>query len=1047
MCAHWGSKTLAFSTLGLFVAASPNASGGLVDLELRPVTETVIVGGTVEIGLYAVSADGNDQSVGFVGTVVTWDASTLVLTGNSDEGAFAWTYSGFPSDPAGLNDTFSDGDAYYQAVVSEEGPLATATAEGSLVTTLLFTALPDATGATSIAIVLCIEETCTVVLDRHPFQAGVEDVTGSLGTPVEVTILCETDSHCDDENPCTDDTCDESDMCGHTPNDTNDPDDGLFCNGHEICDGGQVVIEEGSIPDCDDGLACTFDSCNETTDQCDHALEDGYCLIGGYCYTDGSINPANECEACGPSSDPENWSPRPAGASCGDPTETECNHADTCDGFGICEDNLELEGTACGDPSDTECTAPDTCDHAGICQPHHRTDGTTCDDGLFCTVADVCSAGLCVGSDLRCPDQVCDESTDKCKAVNPELRPVQEEPYLVDDTVEIELHVVSDTGTDQPISAISVIFTWDPSRLELQGNVDNGPYPWLMSGFPDDSGLDGLNDTFLDGNALYEALVLPAPNPPAVATSDGLLVSTFQFLALATGTVQIEMIDAFGQSTMTTVVDGETFGLDITGTLGPPALIDIVECLDDGDCDDGEFCTGVERCIDAVCVAGTPPDCDDGLFCNGTEVCESGFGCVSPGNPCPDPDSCDENDDSCGGCHTPILMAEGSRYLVVTPTAGDDPVAILIKGDPADPTVSCVSKYVQPNGTVDTTPVFQTPTEWGTVHVGDEELAPSTMYIVYADCRREGSGYLSSPVGATTWLWGDVNNNGAVQVDDIILVFDGSQGVFSGGTTVENLDLAPCLPDGEVDADDIASVQDAYAGGSFPCPVACEACLSIDPPQAEPNGAPKNRNISFMSGNPGWRTAIRVRFSDLPPPHDAANGRTMWVGEPQEVSENAAKIDPSEAPGWPTFVAATLRCEPYYADWSALGTVHVYQEGIIPGAVYELQTIDEVCDIADDSNYSAPLQATTSLWGDIVKDCVTTPCGPPDGSVDVVTDVTAVLDKFRNLVGAPIKAKCDLEPDRPDLIINIADVTYILDAFRGFEYPFEGPRANDPCAR
>jgi hypothetical protein len=642
---------------------------------------------------------------------------------------------------------------------------------------------------------------------------------------------------------------------------------------------------------------------------------------------------------------------------------------------------------------------------------------------------------------------VCDESTDKCKAVSPELRLVQQELYVVGETIEIELYAVSDTGIDQPISAISVILTWDSSRLELQGNVDNGPYLWLVSWFPDDSALDGLNDTFLDGNALYEALVLPAPNPPAVATPDGLMVSTFQFRALASGTAQVEIIGAFGQSTQTSIVDGETFGLDITGTLGPPVLVEIIECLDDVDCDDAAFCTGVERCVDTVCVAGTPPDCDDGLFCNGAEVCEPGVGCVNPGNPCPDPDSCNEDDDSCGGCHAPTVIAEGSRYFAVTPGLGDDPVAILVTGDPADPTVLCLSMYVQPDGTVDTTAVFQTPTEWGTVHVGDEELAPSTVYVVHADCRWEGSGYLSNPVSVTTWLWGDVNNDGAVQVDDVTLVFDGSQGIFGGDTTVENLDLSPCLPNREVDAGDVASVQNAYASGSFPCPAACDACLSIDPPQPEPNGVPKVRYMSFSSGNPGRQTAIRVRFSGLPPPHEVANGRTMWLDAPQEVSENAGKIHPSQAPGWPAFVAATLRCEPHYADWSVLGTIHVYHQGIVPDAAYELQAIDETCDTADESSYSAPLQVTTSLWGDIVKNCITTPCGPPDGSVNITTDVTAAVDKFRNLQGAPIKPRCDLEPDRPDLIINITEVTHILDAFRGLDYPFEGPRADDPCAQ
>ena len=86
-------------------------------------------------------------------------------------------------------------------------------------------------------------------------------------------------------------------------------------------------------------------------------------------------------------------------------------------------------------------------------------------------------------------------------------------------------------------------------------------------------------------------------------------------------------------------------------------------------------------------------------------------------------------------------------------------------------------------------------------------------------------------------------------------------------------------------------------------------------------------------------------------------------------------------------------------------------------------------------NYSTPLTVETAAWGDVVRDCTATPCGPPDGTVGIATDVTALLDKFKNLTGAPIKARCDLEPSEPDMLINITDVTYGLDAFRGFGYP------------
>ena len=82
---------------------------------------------------------------------------------------------------------------------------------------------------------------------------------------------------------------------------------------------------------------------------------------------------------------------------------------------------------------------------------------------------------------------------------------------------------------------------------------------------------------------------------------------------------------------------------------------------DDGVCDDGDRCTGLETCrVDAGCVPGTPVDCDDrldcttdscdpatgvcahapsdarcddGVFCNGVETCSATVGCVAGAAP------------------------------------------------------------------------------------------------------------------------------------------------------------------------------------------------------------------------------------------------------------------------------------------------------------------------------------------------------------------------------------------------------------------------------
>ncbi len=1073
----------------LAATRSTDPGTAAVDLELRPAQQTVLVGDDVDLGLYAVSADGSDESVGFVGAVLVWNATTLALTGHSDEGAFAWAYSGFPYESAGLNISYGDGDAYYQAVVVRGGPLATANAAGALVTTLQFSALSASTGPTAVVIVPCVDTTCTRVLDRHPFDFGPTEITGSLGDPAEVTVLCQLDTHCDDGNPCTDDTCDAGQGCVFTPDDTNDPDDGLFCNGLEICVGGEVAVEPGTIPDCDDGLPCTEDRCDTGTDQCDHVVIEGYCLLNGSCHPNGTVNAANHCEICNSTLDPGQWSLRPAGTACGDQTETDCNLADSCDDFGTCEANVEPSGTPCDDASATVCTAPDTCDGSGTCDPNNAMDGTPCDDDLFCTVTAACMSGVCTGTDTPCPDQVCDEQTDKCKAVNVELRPAKQGPYAIGETVDVDLYVTSGTGTDQAISGLSAILIWEPSELELLGHVDNGPYGWLLSAFPPDSELDGINNTFADGNALYQASSLPSPSPPAVATLQGLLVTTAQFRVLMTGTAQVEFTGTLGAFSTTSVLDAETDGLDITGALGPPASINIVDCFEDFHCDDDEFCTGVETCVDTVCMPGSPPDCDDGAFCNGPEVCEPGVGCISTANPCPEPGSCDEGNNNCGGCSAPNAVAEGARYIAVTPAAGAEPVAILIQGDPGDTTVSCLSMYVQADGTLGTTVVRQTAAAWGTVHLAAPELVPATRYDVYADCRQDGSGSLSAPVSTTTWLWGDADNDGAVQINDIGLVFQGSQGNFPEGTTVENLDMAPCVPDRTVDADDVAAVQQAFAGTPFPCSAPCDVCVLVEPPEPDPMELTRNRYLAVQAGNAGRATAIRVTFASLPEPFHIWNGMTFFAGGPFQVCENAGQgpstlpPDCGPAPGIPQgwFWAAVLECDPeaaHFMDWTDLtkrcvggdndgeaciddfdcpgeegscgseGTIHLYHEGIVPSrlasstgpieepALYDIQLIDERCALEREESYTPPLQIMGGGWGDVVLNCSTCPCGAPDDAISVVTDLVSILAKFSNDYCAPRKTRTDLRPNDLDFKIDISDVVQCLAAFVGSDYPY-----------
>lgn len=222
------------------------------------------------------------------------------------------------------------------------------------------------------------------------------------------------------------------------------------------------------------------------------------------------------------------------------------------------------------------------------------------------------------------------------------------------------------------------------------------------------------------------------------------------------------------------------------------------------------------------------------------------------------------------------------------------------------------------------------------------------------------------------------------------------------------------------------------------------SCGGVLPPLPGPLGT-ANRYLPVVGRNAGRQTAIRITPSGLAPPYDVLNDIPMWVGEPELLSENAGAVTPEDPPTFPTFWGATLVCDEnnaHVTDWSAYDTVHVYHAGIVPGALYVVQAIDDTCDSSVEANFSFPLAIGTSRWGDVVKDCSTDPCGPADGLVNVVTDAVAVLDKFQNLDGAPIKARCDLEPALPDRKVNITDLNFVIDAFRGSVYSLTVP---PPC--
>ena len=91
-------------------------------------------------------------------------------------------------------------------------------------------------------------------------------------------------------------------------------------------------------------------------------------------------------------------------------------------------------------------------------------------------------------------------------------------------------------------------------------------------------------------------------------------------------------------------------------------------CVISADCDDGNFCNGIETCNGGICDPGiyacpgqvcnevndvcldcfVDADCGDGVFCNGAEVCSMNV-CLPGGDPCPG-SPCDDTLDTCVAC-------------------------------------------------------------------------------------------------------------------------------------------------------------------------------------------------------------------------------------------------------------------------------------------------------------------------------------------------------------------------------------------------------------
>ncbi len=189
-----------------------------------------------------------------------------------------------------------------------------------------------------------------------------------------------------------------------------DCDDGLFCNGTELCEAGACLA--GTAVDCEDSISCTADHCNPTTDRCENLPNDLACDDDAWC---------NGAEICTPDVGCQSGTDPCPGKSCHEPgdrcvdcfTDAECADDVFCNGTEFCSNGTCMSGTPVDCADNITCTLDSCNPTTDRCE--NLPNDLACDDDAWCNGTEICTPDLgCQAGADPCPGKLCHEPGDRC---------------------------------------------------------------------------------------------------------------------------------------------------------------------------------------------------------------------------------------------------------------------------------------------------------------------------------------------------------------------------------------------------------------------------------------------------------------------------------------------------------------------------------------------------------------------------------------------------------------------------------------------------------